>query len=206
MAVSNQGSVNNTVGNQPTRTSSRHGRLNSGSHQANNQGQTAGSVASNGRPSSKGMKNGARTKDKSGVAPPPGGQQFGRTFFHPPSGVSNVDTSTGNAANTSASGAPQSSQGPTLIDHNQILNHQFNTTGGQQISSQQIKIPQHQQNQPQPQIAGVPPNHVRAGTQIDMHMVDGASINSTAAIKAKQYMSRKEGSQDRSAVHFQKPQ
>lgn len=48
-------------------------------------------------------------------------------------------------------------------------------------------------------------NHVRAGTQIDMHMIDGASINSSAAIKAKQYMNRKEGSQDRSAVHFQKP-
>ena len=40
-----------------------------------------------------------------------------------------------------------------------------------------------------------------------MWLVDGGvQGNSTAAIKAKQYMTRKEGSQDRSAVHFQKPQ
>ena len=43
---------------------------------------------------------------------------------------------------------------------------------------------------------------MRAGTQIELQKVDP---NSTAAIKAKQYMTRKEGSQDRSAVHFQKP-
>ena len=57
-----------------------------------------------------------------------------------------------------------------------------------------IKIPTNQQ------IGG---NHVRAATQIDMQKVDQ---HNTAAIKAKQYMSRKEGSQDRSAVHFQKQQ
>ena len=39
-----------------------------------------------------------------------------------------------------------------------------------------------------------------------MQLGDGSSNqNQTAAIKAKQYMTRKEGSQDRSAAHFQKP-
>ena len=47
-------------------------------------------------------------------------------------------------------------------------------------------------------------SHVRAGTQIDMHQVDA---NSAAALKAKQFVNhnRKEGSQERSALHFQKP-
>lgn len=40
---------------------------------------------------------------------------------------------------------------------------------------------------------------MRAGTQIEIQKVD-ANI---AALKAKQYISRKEGSQERSAAHFQ---
>ena len=58
--------------------------------------------------------------------------------------------------NTNSQGG--GANGPTLIDHNQIMNHQFNTTTGQITS--QIKI-QQQPNSQQPQIGG---NHVRAGT------------------------------------------
>lgn len=75
-----------------------------------------------GRPSSKGMQN---RKEKGNLT----GQQFGRTFFHPPSG----------ASNSALDHSGQGSSGPALIDHNQLLNQQFNTTGGQVAS--QIKIP-----------------------------------------------------------------
>lgn len=51
-----------------------------------------------------------------------------------------------------------------------------------------MKIPLNQQ---------VIANHVRAGTQIDMHQGD-----QTGAGKAKQFMNRKEGSLERSNIHF----
>ena len=71
-------------------------------------------------------------KEKTGaVGGSQGGQNFGRTFFHPPSGVSIAGME-----NLNANGA-----GPTLIDHNQLMNTQFNTAGGNQIPTT-MKIPQ----------------------------------------------------------------
>jgi len=56
-----------------------------------------------------------RRKEKSSV----GVNQFGRTFFHPPGGVSN------------GPGGYDHNNGPALIDHNQVLTQQqFNTTSG----------------------------------------------------------------------------
>lgn len=67
------------------------------------------------RPSSKGGQKGRASKDKQN----PAGQTFGRTFFHPPS----------NGTQPGLDHA-QNASGPALIDHNQILSHQFNTTTG----------------------------------------------------------------------------